>query len=77
MPDHPQYAMWKARFDAEQAAAREREARRARRDAEQVDWNRAWEHYKERWHLGNEGRSLPPWWNLRGWIRILLGKPRP
>jgi hypothetical protein len=40
--DHPQYAMWKARFDIEQAAARQREARRAKRDAEQVEWNRAW-----------------------------------
>ena len=77
MPDHPQYAMWKARLEAELAADRQRAVRRARREAEQADWNRAWEEYKERWLAGMQGRALPRWWHLRAWVRILLGKPRP
>ena len=77
MPDHPQYAMWKARLEAEQAAGRHKAARRRKGEAEQADWNRAWEDYKERWRAGMHGRGLPPWWHLLDWVRILLGKPRP
>jgi hypothetical protein len=69
--------MWKARLDAEQAAAQERATRRARRAAEQEDWKSAWDQYKARWHEGWGAGPLPPWWHLRAWLRILFGKSRP
>jgi hypothetical protein len=75
--DHPQYAMWKARLEAEVAAERERAKRRASRDDERQEWNEAWTQYRRRWHEGFlPGRGLPPWWHLREWVRLLLGKPR-
>jgi hypothetical protein len=77
VPDHPQYAMWKARHQAEQAAAQERAARRAARDAQQARWKGAWEEYKGHWMEGVSAGRLPPWWHLRSWLRILFGKSRP
>ncbi len=77
MPDHPHYAMWKARYEAEQAAAKVRATRRAVREAEQAGWREAWEGYKLRWGEGSGIAGLPPWWHLREWLRILFGKPRP
>jgi hypothetical protein len=77
MCDHPQYAMWKARLDAERAAACEREARRARRAVDQEDWKSAWDQYKARWREGWGPGRLPPWWHIGAWLRILFGKSRP
>jgi hypothetical protein len=75
--DHPLNAMWKARYEAEHAAAQERAARRALRETQQVHWKEAWEDYKARRLEGMGVASLPPWWHLRDWLRVLFGKPRP
>jgi hypothetical protein len=77
MPDHPQYTMWKVRHEAEQAAEQERAARRAQREILRADWHKAWEEYQSHWREGFLAGSRPPWWHLRTWLRILLGKPRP
>ena len=42
MPDHPQYTMWKARYEAELAAERERAVRRGEREASRAVWQQAW-----------------------------------
>ena len=77
MPDHPQYAMWKARLEAEQAAVDERAARRALQDTERQQFDEAWVHYRKHWYEGFlPGRGLPPWWNVRAWLRLLFGKPQ-
>jgi uncharacterized protein YjlB len=76
VPDHPQYAMWKARYDAEQAVARERAAWRAQRDAEQEGWREAWRSYQARWHAGHRRTGTPPWWNLVAWARLLIQASR-
>jgi len=61
VPDHPQYAMWKARLEAELAADRALAARRAARDADQDGRETAWMHYRRLWHEGLlPGRGLPP-----------------
>ena len=76
MQDHPQYAMWKARLEAEQAAERARAARRAAREADRVGWDEAWVRYRRHWLEGFlPGRGLPRWWQVRAWLRILFGKP--
>jgi len=72
VPDHPQYAMWKARYDAEQALARERAAWRAQRDAEHDGWREAWRSYQAHWHAGLARTPPPPWWHLRAWWRRFL-----
>ena len=77
VPDHPQYTMWKARYDAEQAAERERAARKAHREAQQAHWREAWDSYKTHWQEGLTVGRLPPWWHVRTWLRILFGKSRP
>ena len=69
--------MWKARYEAEQEAARVRAAQRADREAQQAHWREAWEEYKARWREGSSAGRLPPWWHLRDWLRLLFGKPRP
>ena len=77
MPDHPQYAMWKARLEAEQADAGERAARRALQDTERQQMDEAWIHYRRHWYAGFlPGRGLPPWWHVRAWLRLLFGKPQ-
>jgi len=73
MADHPLYAMWRDRYEAELAAERERAARRAAREDQHEEWQRAWHEYKAHWGQGLRGR-LPAWWNLRAWVRLLLGK---
>ena len=76
MPDHPQYAMWKARLEAELAAERARAARRAARDADREGWDQAWVRYRRLWYEGFlPGHGLPPWWHVRAWLRLLFGKP--
>jgi hypothetical protein len=65
--------MWKARYDAEQAARRERAAWRAQRETEQEGWREAWRNYQRHWHEGVRHVSLPPWWNVRAWLRLILG----
>jgi hypothetical protein len=42
LADHPQYAMWKARLEAEQADEGERAARRALLDSKRHQWDEAW-----------------------------------
>jgi hypothetical protein len=77
LSDHPQYAMWKTRLEAELAANHERTARRAVRDAYQQDWDETWVTYRKHWYEGFlPGRGLPPWWHVRVWLRLLFGKPR-
>jgi hypothetical protein len=76
VPDHPQYAMWNTRYQAEQAAERERATRRTQRDALQADWEKAWEEYKFRRREEAVVGGRPAWWHVRTWLRILLGKPR-
>ena len=77
MPDHPRYTMWKARLEAELAAERALTARRTARDADRTGWDAAWVHYRRLWHDGFlPGRGLPPWWQVRAWLRLLFGKPR-
>ncbi len=76
MAEHPQYAMWKARYEAERAADRERAARRAQREASEVGLEEAWRSYKVHWRAGllHRGIVWPAWWNMREWLRLLLGK---
>jgi len=77
LPNHPQYAMWKARLVAELAAERERASRRALRDTERQQWDEVWVHYQRHWYEGFlPGRGLPRWWHLRAWLRLLFGKPQ-
>jgi len=58
--DHPQYAMWKTRLEAELAAERALAARRAARDAARDGWDTAWVHYRRLWHEGLlPGRACP------------------
>jgi hypothetical protein len=76
MTDHPQYAMWKARFDAEQLIERERAARQAERAAWRDTWQQAWVEYEAHWREGLVPSRLPPWWHLGAWVRLLLGKDR-
>ena len=71
MPEHPQYAMWKARHEAEQAAARERSARR---EAWRSSWRETWDHYEVHWHEAQVRRPSPKWWQLRAWARLVLGR---
>jgi hypothetical protein len=76
VPDHPQYAMWKARLEAELAAERAQAARRAARDADREGWDQAWVHYRRLWYEGFlPGRGLPLWWQVRAWLHLLFGKP--
>lgn len=76
MPDHPQYAMWKGRYEAELAADRERTARRARREAANVGQEEAWHSYKVHWRAGLLRRPIiwPRWSDVSAWLRLLLGK---
>ena len=75
LPDHPQHAMWKARYETEQTLERERAARRAQHGALRADWDKVWEEYQVHWREGFVVGSRPPWWQLRTWLRILFGKP--
>ena len=77
MPEHPQYAMWKARYEAEQAVARERSAWRTQRDAEHEGWREAWKSYQSHWHAGLSRTPTPPWWHLRAWARLILQPRHP
>ena len=77
MSDHPQYAMWKARYEAERAAEQERAARRVDREARQAQWKTAFEEYKKYWLEGLSRGPRPRWWHFRAWLRILFGKSRP
>ncbi len=70
MSEHPQYAMWKARYDAEQAVLRERVAWRSQREAERERWREAWRTYQTHWHEGLTRAPAPPWWHLRAWWRL-------
>jgi hypothetical protein len=56
--DHPQYAMWNARYKAEQAAERERVIHRTQRDALRTGWEKTWEEYKSR--RREHGAACPP-----------------
>lgn len=77
MADHPQYAMWKARYEGELAVECERAERRGARDAQREAWQNAWHEYKEHWREGLVPSQLPPWWHLGAWVRLLLGKAKP
>lgn len=66
--------MWKARYEAERAAERERAAWRADHEAQQAHRNAAWEEYKEHWLMGLTAERLRPWWHLRSWFRVIFGK---
>ncbi len=48
MPDHPLYAMWKARYDADLGTQRERAAMRADREAKRAAWRETWRAYLTR-----------------------------
>lgn len=73
MTDDPQYTMWKARYEAEQAALQERAAWHARRDAERAGWRDAWRTYQAHWREGPARTARPPWWNVLAWLRVLRG----
>lgn len=76
MPDHPQYAMWKARLEAEQVLMRERAARQIALAAKRQELDKAWIQYRKHWYEGFlPGRGLPAWWQIRAWLRLLFGKP--
>jgi hypothetical protein len=77
VPEHPQYAMWNARYEAEQALARERAAWRTQRDADHEGWRDAWRTYRAGWHAGLTRAPTPPWWHLRAWWRLLLESWHP
>ena len=74
MVDHPQYAMWKAQYEAEQAALDAKAALRAERELWRTTWREAWDEYEAHWREGQVKRPMPPWWHVRTWIRMLLGK---
>ena len=78
MLEHPQYMMWKARYEAELATEREQAARRARQEATRAEWGEAWQNYKDRWREGQVGtaRSRSHWWDIRGWFQFLFEKCR-
>jgi hypothetical protein len=78
VPEHPQYTMWKMRYEAELAVAREHAARRAERDAARAEWDEVWPGYEGRWREGlvRIGFRRPRWWEMRAWLRLLLGKDR-
>lgn len=77
LTDHPQYAMWRARLEAQLAAERERAMLRTARHSERQERDEAWVQYRRHWYEGFlPGRGLPPWWHLRVWLRILFGKAR-
>lgn len=71
MADHPQYAMWKARYDAERSALAERAAWRAGRDVERAGWREAWRSYRAHRQQAPGSMISPPWWNLWAWLRFL------
>lgn len=77
MREHPQYAMWKARHEAEQAVTRERAAWRAEREGEQEGLREAWKSYRAHWRAGLTRMPPPPWWHLRAWLRLLLRSWHP
>ena len=76
MPEHPQYLMWKARYEAELAAEQERAARRGQREVSRMEWQEAWHRYGVHWREGliRRGTAWPRWWDIRAWLRLLLGK---
>ncbi len=77
VPEHPQYAMWKARYEAEQALAQERKAWRVQRDQEHEGWREAWRTYQDHWQAGLTRTPPPPWWHVAAWLRLSLGlRPR-
>jgi hypothetical protein len=78
VPDHPQYTMWKARHDAELAAASERAARQAERDGLQLEWHQAWRQYEAHWREGlvRGAPWRPRWWDVRSWLHLIFGKDR-
>jgi len=69
--EHPQYAMWKARYEAELTAQREREAMRAEREAKREGWHQAWRAYRTRAAEAFPHVPLPQWWNVPSWWRYL------
>ena len=76
MPDHPLYAMWKARYDADLRAQRERAAMRADREAKRAAWRETWRAYLARGVAEHYAAPPPVWWNLPAWWRRLLaGRP--
>jgi hypothetical protein len=75
MSEHPQYAMWKAQYEAEQALARDRAAWHARREEDDQGLREAWRNYQIHWHAGLTRRSPPRWWHLRAWLRLLGNRP--
>jgi hypothetical protein len=76
MPDHPQYAMWKERREAERAAERERAERRALREASKEGWVAAWLTYRKQSETEWARMPPPPWWNLLAWARIIFAARR-
>ena len=72
MDEHPQYRMWKDRFDAERQADAIRLARFAARELSRAEWQAAWASYKARLAAASVALPLPRWWNLFGWMRWLF-----
>ena len=68
--------MWKARYEAELAAERLREDRRAAREFLRGEWHAAWRDYEVHWREGLVRGALqwPKWWQIRRWLQLLLGK---
>jgi hypothetical protein len=64
--------MWRDRLDAELAAAEARAARRAAREAERAEWYVAWRAYKARLTEVRAAVPNPRWYDLAGWIRLLI-----
>jgi hypothetical protein len=76
MPDHPMYAMWKARYDADLATRQERAVMRADREAKRAAWGETWRAYLARGAAEHYGAPAPPWWNLAAWwTRLRAGRP--
>jgi len=72
MPEHPQYTMWKARYEAERAQAAERAAWRAHRETDREGWRDAWRTYRTNWEAGLTRAEAPSWWHLRAWWRLFM-----
>jgi hypothetical protein len=70
--EHPLYRMWRDRLDAEVSASEARAARRAAREAERAEWYEAWHTYKARLGEIRERIPNPRWYDLAGWVRLLI-----